>query len=66
MPGVPYTYCSECGRKLQAIFFCQECGRPCCGLDCYCRHEAAHAENGEGHRAHPEAHLSAAPLETAA
>jgi hypothetical protein len=65
MPGVRYLYCSECGRKLQATFFCQECGRPSCGLDCYCRHEAAHAENGERFRAHYDAHSAAEHLETA-
>lgn len=43
MSAVGFTCCSECGRKLHATFFCQECGQPSCCLDCYCRHEANHA-----------------------
>lgn len=43
MSTISYTYCRECDGKLRATFFCQECGQPCCCLDCYCRHEANHA-----------------------
>lgn len=60
MSAVRFNCCAECGRKLQATFFCQACGQPCCCLDCYCRHEATHAEMGETPQAHPAAsHLAA-------
>ena len=53
MSAVGFTHCSECGRKLHTTFFCQECGQPCCSLDCYCRHEATHA-GGQQQAAQPE------------
>jgi hypothetical protein len=40
-----FTCCSECGKKLRTTFFCQDCGRPACSLDCYCRHAARHDGN---------------------
>jgi len=57
MSTIRFIYCSECGRRLQATFFCQGCGRPCCSLDCYCRHEAAHVGRPEKSQAHPKANL---------
>jgi hypothetical protein len=47
MSAVGYTCCSECGRKLHTTFFCQGCGQPSCSLDCYCHHQANHAEAHE-------------------
>ena len=53
MSAVGYTCCSECGRKLHATFFCQGCGQPSCSLDCYCRHQAGHAEYASAGAAAP-------------
>jgi hypothetical protein len=43
MSAAVFICCAECGKKLRTTFFCQECGRPACSLDCYCRHESKHA-----------------------
>ena len=52
MSAFGYACCRECGRKLYATFFCQECGQPSCSLDCYCRHEAKHAKEQAAQREH--------------
>jgi hypothetical protein len=43
MNTVGFDSCRTCGRKLQATFFCQDCGQPYCSLECYCHHQAQHA-----------------------
>jgi hypothetical protein len=45
MSAVVFNCCAECGKKLRTSFFCQECGQPSCSLDCYCHHEARHADS---------------------
>lgn len=47
MSAVGFFCCAECGRKLRTTYFCQGCGQPSCSLDCYCRHQARHAEKQE-------------------
>jgi hypothetical protein len=65
MSAVGYTCCSECGGKLHATFFCQGCGQPSCSLDCYCRHQAGHAQADEPAQQRPEAEAPASRLEPA-
>ena len=65
MSAVGDTGCPECGRKLHTTFFCQECGQPCCCLDCSCRHEATHAGVQETPQTRPNANPSSARLEPA-
>jgi hypothetical protein len=65
MSAVGFTCCSECGRKLHTTFFCQECGRPSCCLDCYCRHQASHAGKQQAAQAEQEAEAAATRLEPA-
>jgi hypothetical protein len=65
MSAVGYTCCSECGRKLHTTFFCQECGQPACCLDCYCRHQAGHAETQEKAQERHDSEATAHRLEPA-
>ena len=60
-----YACCRECGRKLYTTFFCQECGQPSCSLDCYCRHEARHAEEQQAAQPELQAEGSSVRLESA-
>jgi hypothetical protein len=60
-----FTCCSECGNNLHTTFFCQECGRPSCCLDCYCRHEARHAGKQQAAQAEHQAEGLSARLEPA-
>ena len=64
MSAVRFTCCAECGKKLHATFFCQECGQPSCCLDCYCRHQASHAEKQPAAQAEHEAERLPARLES--
>ena len=65
MSAVRFTCCSECGEKLHATFFCQECGQPSCSLDCYCRHEANHCEAQQTAQAEHQAQGPSTYLESA-
>jgi hypothetical protein len=65
MPAVAYACCSECGRKLRTTFFCHGCGQPSCSLDCYCRHQAGHAQTQETARDHQQVEAPASRLEPA-
>ena len=65
MSAVGFTHCSECGRKLHTTFFCQGCGQPSCSLDCYCRHEARHADTQATAQERQEADATTTRLEPA-
>lgn len=65
MSAVAFTCCSECGRKLRTTFFCQECGQSSCSIDCYCRHDAKHAEKQQAAQPELQAEASSAHLEPA-
>jgi hypothetical protein len=65
MPAIGFASCSECGTKLHATFFCQDCGQPSCCLDCYCRHEARHAGEQPGAPSERPAHDPSTRLEPA-
>jgi len=64
MPAVRFNFCCECRRTLQATFFCQACGQPCCCLDCYCRHDAMHDGRQDADHT-PALSTAATRLETA-
>jgi hypothetical protein len=65
MSPVRYTCCSECGKKLLTTFFCQGCGQPSCSLDCYCRHEARHADTQQTPQDRQDAKATTTRLEPA-
>jgi hypothetical protein len=65
MSAVGFTCCSVCSGKLHVTFFCQECGEPSCSLDCYCRHQAGHAEPKEPDQDRQQAEGAARRLEPA-
>jgi hypothetical protein len=63
--AVRYTCCSECGTKLHTTFFCHGCGQPSCSLDCYCTHQARHAEPQETTQERQQPEVPASRLEFA-
>jgi hypothetical protein len=65
MSAAIFTCCSECGKELRTTFFCQECGRPACSLDCYCRHEARHDRKHQVAQGRADAEASDCHLEHA-